>query len=176
MTQEIHFPRTGLIGRLARTLLLAITLLVLYSLFSGGIHKFDKFAFDITLWIQTGLALLVLKDTLEMSSTRIGYWIWLWGLVGIALVGMISSFATSGIIWASPVPELVWGVNVVGFVILAIEFLLSIVIGTPGCEKGVISELLARSRGEPTQSALSCIIGLHRLDSWEAQRRGKMER
>lgn len=49
---------------------------------------------------------------------------------------------------------------------------LAIVLGTPGCEFGVVTELVARFRHIPTQSAdpSPCILGLHALDEWEHRR------
>ncbi|MGH7196396.1 MAG: hypothetical protein ACREGJ_01360 [Candidatus Saccharimonadales bacterium] len=169
--QESYLPRTGPVGRLARVFLFALLVWLLYNTLSGGIHKYEGFGTDTVLWAQTGLALFVLKDALGMLWPRIGFKLWLWGVILVALVGAVSAFAVSGMIWAAPLPQLVWIVNVVGFSVLSVEFLLAIFLGTPGCEKGVIAELRARSRDEQVPPAPSCIIGLHHIDAWEAQHR-----
>jgi len=51
--------------------------------------------------------------------------------------------------------------------------LLAIILGTPGCEISVWSDLIARRRGgdAETHVGLACIVGLHLLDAWEARAR-----
>jgi hypothetical protein len=54
--------------------------------------------------------------------------------------------------------------------IVALE--VAIVIGTPGCEIGVWTELIYRARGQRTKPApwVLCLLGLNLVDEWEAQR------
>lgn len=61
-----------------------------------------------------------------------------------------------------------------GFLMLtAIGALISLALGTPGCEYGAIGELIRRLRGVPEPERADpmwCIFGMHALDRWEARR------
>jgi hypothetical protein len=63
---------------------------------------------------------------------------------------------------------------VLGLLILtAVGALISLALGTPGCEFGALGEFIRRLRGVPEPeraNAMWCIAGLHRLDEWEAHR------
>lgn len=63
---------------------------------------------------------------------------------------------------------------VLGFLVLtAIGALISLALGTPGCEFGAVGQLIRRIRGAPEledAGPMWCIFGLHRLDRWEASR------
>lgn len=86
-----------------------------------------------------------------------------------ALIGL----ATRGTTWGFPLADLVWWFDVLMLSEGLVALLLAIILGTPGCEIGVWSELLARARGgEPeTNVGLACVVGLHVLDAWEARSR-----
>ncbi len=56
-------------------------------------------------------------------------------------------------------------------VVVALALLVAVVLGTPGCEIGVVHELVRRLRGEADGTeALFCVVGLHQLDAWETRR------
>lgn len=102
---------------------------------------------------------------------------WQLGAV-IALVAAVGSAAvigktTQGAIWGFPLADLVWWFDVLNLIQLFVAEILAIALGTPGCEIGVWSELLARAgRGTArSEDVLACVFGLHLLDGWEARRR-----
>jgi len=77
----------------------------------------------------------------------------------------------SGAVWASPLSDLVWGIDAVMLGETIVALLLAISLGTPGCEVGVWPELIGWLRGAPTSTRPICILGLHFIDDWEARRR-----
>jgi hypothetical protein len=105
-----------------------------------------------------------------------------WGirtLVAFAVVVIgagIAAFAIEGELWAAPLTWLLFGL-VMGFLILtAIGALISLALGTPGCEYGAIGELIRRLRGVPEPERADpmwCIFGMHALDRWEGRRAGR---
>jgi hypothetical protein len=56
---------------------------------------------------------------------------------------------------------------------VTVAFVLAAVIGTPGCEQGVWRELLSGRWQAGEHNALTCVIGLHLLDGWEAEQAGR---
>jgi hypothetical protein len=93
-------------------------------------------------------------------------------LFGAYALAAAFSFALEGIVWGFPLADLVWWLNTAYLVQLVPAFALAALLGTPGCEQGVWSELLDR-RGSSQHTTLSCAIGLHVLDDWEAHRFGR---
>ncbi|HYT79083.1 MAG TPA: hypothetical protein VEQ37_07475 [Actinomycetota bacterium] len=102
-----------------------------------------------------------------------------WGIravIAFAVV-LIAAGATAigveGELWAAPLTWLLYGFAL-GFLILtAVGGLVSLALGTPGCEFGAIGELIRRLRGVPEPEGAApmwCIFGMHRLDAWEARR------
>ncbi|MGH2845503.1 MAG: hypothetical protein ACRDL0_05705, partial [Thermoleophilaceae bacterium] len=54
---------------------------------------------------------------------------------------------------------------------VSVLMLVATVVGTPGCELGVVSDLRFRLRRRTHQAeAMFCVVGLHKLDAWEARR------
>jgi hypothetical protein len=86
-----------------------------------------------------------------------------------ALIGL----GTQGAAWGFPLADLVWWFDVLMLSEGLVALLLAVALGTPGCEIGVWSELLARARGgeSETHVGLACVVGLHLLDAWEARGR-----
>ena len=80
---------------------------------------------------------------------------------------------TQGAIWGFPLADLVWWFDVLNLTQLFVAEILATALGTPGCEIGVWSELLARAGWGTARSedVLACVFGLHLLDGWEARRR-----
>jgi hypothetical protein len=182
---EISLPvaRTGPVGRLARLVIALLAALSLYSIADqGGPASFrdpSNLTEPIT-WVLHGAMLVVFVllvgqlagATVGPSYTR--RW-QLGALIGLA-VGLAAAAVTariaSGAVWASPLSDLVWGFDAAMLVETIVALLLSIALGTPGCEVGVWPELITRLRGRdavaPTRPI--CVLGLHFVDEWEARR------
>lgn len=103
-----------------------------------------------------------------------------WVLAALALVVLASgaaAYAVSGTVWDAPMSWFVWGLDLVGAVVLALIFLGAAAQGTPGCEIGVVREMAQRRRDElDDDEPLFCLIGLRKLDGWERRmpwRRGR---
>lgn len=184
MAQTIA-ARTGPIGRLARLVLLAVSVLVIYSIVDQrGSARFRNphvltepsawFLFAV-LYILFVILVGSVAGTLAGPRARR---MWQVGAVaatavatvGAALVGSV----LNGSAWGFPLADGVWWFDVLVLVEQVTALGLVIALGIPGCEIGVWGMLLARARGRAgaSESGLACIVGLHMLDAWEARRRG----
>jgi uncharacterized membrane protein len=175
--------RTGPIGRLARLVLALVLGLSLYSIADqGGPASFrdpSNLAEPITWVLHVAmLAVFVLlvgqlaASTAGPAAARRWQYAALIGLAVALAAAAVTARIASGAVWASPLPEVVWGFDAVMLVETIVALLLAIALGTPGCEVGVWPELIGRLRGSdaavPTRPI--CILGLHHLDEWEARR------
>lgn len=174
---------TGPIGRVAR-LFLAIGISAgLYSLLDqGGVVGFrnPSVATEATVWIATAAMVASLAALVGAVATAAGSpspWRWRLGAVGLfaaAAVGAaLIGWATSGAVWGFPLADLVWWFDVLMLLQIIVALLIAIVLGTPGCELGVWPALAARARGTDSEpvAGLACIVGLHLIDTWEADKR-----
>lgn len=166
--------RSGPVSRLYR---LAIAVLLgwgVLGLLGEGLTGFSEAPVprQPTLWILTAVAFLGLHDGAEM---------WLGGrgrlavtIVGGALIAAAGvSLLGSGQLWDAPLTWLVYAFDLAMAGLVSVANLVSIVLGTPGCELGALSELLARLRGRYDAHAPtlhSCSGGLDGLDRWESRR------
>jgi hypothetical protein len=93
-------------------------------------------------------------------------------LLGWCVVAAIVGQRASGSLWGFPLADLVWWFDVVMLAVGLASTALAMVLGTPGCEIGVLRELAACFRRGPAPSAEAspCILGLHALDEWERRR------
>jgi hypothetical protein len=176
-------PRTGPVGRLARLLIAVGMALALYSIADqGGPVSFRDSANltePITWALHGGMLVVFVLLVGQLARAFVGpaavrRW-YARALVGLAVLfaaGALTAWIASGSVWASPLPELVWGFDAAMLVETIIALLLAIALGTPGCEVGVWPELIGRLRGgrAATSSAPICVIGLHFIDEWEARR------
>ena len=159
-------PRTGPIGRVARLLLAAGVIWSGYELW------FDRdlilAEWDEGLLILTGLVVYGLRQIAVVFDR---------GPLAVALLaaGLMAASAWAilweGSLWAPPLSWLVWGVDFGFLVVLSALLLVATVAGTPGCEIGVIGEVTRRLRRQTHQAeAMFCLVGLHKLDDWEARK------
>ena len=172
--------RTGPIGRLARVVLAAAYAAALLSIVdSRGSARFRNphILSEPTAWLLHVLmliSLVVLVGALVAPPARRRFQVGtlVVSAAAVAVAALIGLF-TRGAAWGFPLADLVWWFDVVMLSEGLLATLLALILGTPGCEIGVWSELLARARGRDfeTQVGLSCVVGLHWLDSWEARGR-----
>ena len=180
--KTIH--RTGPVGRLARLALAGAFALTLFSIVdSRGSARFRNphVLSEPSVWFLDALMFVIfvilvgaLASALAGARARRP---WQVGVVvaSMAAVALAAGvgLATHGSAWGFPLADLVWWFDVVVLVEQLIATLLAIALGTPGCEVGVWSDLLARARGHtaPSEQGLACVVGLHLVDAWEARRR-----
>jgi hypothetical protein len=166
--------RIGPVSRGYRFGLAVLLGLTAYSLILGGPGGFSQpdTAKEPGVWIVTGFALFAVRDAAAtILRSR-------WG--GRAMVGMVALLAVAGAaaltvdgsLWAAPFTWLLYGLDLTFAVAIGMAMLVSIVVGTPGCELGAVRELVLRLQGrfDPGQvEAPACGGGLHQLDRWEAR-------
>jgi hypothetical protein len=116
--------------------------------------------------LVTQLAKLIPEAKLATITRRVTVIVPIAAVIAAAVIGELAS----GEVWRSPLSDLVWGFDVFMLAQTIAGLLLAVVLGTPGCEIGVWTELAARLRGRPASPPL-CVIGLHHLDAWELRRR-----
>jgi hypothetical protein len=178
----VRHPRTGPIGRLARLLFAVIAALSLYSIADqGGPASFrdpSNLSEPITWVLHIAMFTVFVLLIGQLAVATVGpAGVRRWqvrALIGLA-VAMVTAAGiarmASGAVWASPLSDLVWGIDAVMLGETIVALLLAIALGTPGCEVGVWPELIGRLRGAPTSTRPICILGLHFIDDWEAGRR-----
>jgi len=179
-TRVVSVLRTGPVGRLARVVLAVAYAAVLLSIVdTRGSARFRNphILSEPTAWflhLLMFISLLVLVGALVGPAARRRFQVGTLaaGVAAVVVAALIGVF-TRGAAWGFPLADLVWWFDVLMLSEGLVATLLAIVLGTPGCEIGVWSELLARARGRDfeTHVGLSCIVGLHWLDAWEARRR-----
>mgnify|MGYP001828365637 FL=1 len=82
--------------------------------------------------------------------------------IGFVLHGRIESEILAQTIW-------VWDVSAFGQ--LGLAFLVSGLIGSPGCEMRAFHDLYSRASGVPTKEHYCPVGPLHPIDRWEARRK-----
>lgn len=176
--------RTGPFGRLARLILAAFVTLSLVSIVDqGGLGAFrdlDILA-EPSLWLLGAVTVTLFVHLVgEIARAwqgnavvrRYRYAALASVVAAVALAAGIGLVA-SGAAWGFPLADLVWWFVVLMLIQTIAALLVAIVIGTPGCEIGVWSELLWGARGSRRTDLpwVVCVVGLHWLDRWEATRR-----
>jgi hypothetical protein len=180
-----HAPRTGPVGRSVR-LILAVAVgtfvvLRLATLAHRGPtgYRDPSILTDVSLWILTAIVLISIVDFagrfapgIERVSPAARRAATIIGLLAAVVMAGAVGLALRGAVWGFPLADLVWWLNTAYLVQLAPAFALAALLGTPGCEQSVWRDLLDRRRSG-SHSPLSCVIGLHALDAWEADRVGR---
>ena len=182
--REAWAGRTGPIGRLARVAWAAVFAISLASIVgpSGSAQFRDPHILtEPSAWFLH-LAMLavfvILVGALAAAAGADGRRARIVAL-GVVLVGVmatgVAGLLTGGGFWGFPLADSVWVFDVAMLVEQLVAFGLAIAIGTPGCEIGVWTGLIARMRGQPTSTAegLACVVGLQQIDRWEAERRSR---
>ena len=180
--KPIH--RTGPVGRLARLTLagaFALTLLSIVDWRGSARFRNPHVLSEPSVWFLDALmfvAFVILVGALGSALAGAAArrpWQVRAVVASVAAVALAAGvgLATHGSAWGFPLADLVWWFDVLVLVEQLIATLLAIALGTPGCEVGVWSDMLARARGHTATSeqGLACVVGLHLVDAWEARRR-----
>ncbi len=175
--------RTGPIGRLARILLLAAPVFSLVSIADqGGVVAFRGLSIldEFGVWLITAVTIalfvhLVAELVRALGGDRAAVRTRILASLGLALAIAVAAAAgqlASGRVWGYPLADLVWWFDAVMLAETIVALALAIVLGTPGCEIGVWTELIYRARGERTRATpwVLCLVGLNVVDEWEARR------
>jgi hypothetical protein len=176
--------RTGPVGRLARLGFAAVYAAAFLSIVDWrGSARFRNphILSEPTAWFLHLLMLisfLILVGALAttfagpFAKRRFQVGAFVASVAAIAVAALIG-LGTQGAAWGFPLADLVWWFDVLMLSEGLVALLLAVALGTPGCEIGVWSELLARARGgeSETHVGLACVVGLHLLDAWEARSR-----
>lgn len=86
--------------------------------------------------------------------------------VALAAYGQI----TQGDIETNALASAIWGWEIYLFAHLGTAFILSAVIGTPGCEMRSFHDLYSRLTGNPTKEHYCPVGPLNPIDNWESNR------
>ena len=137
----------------------------------GGFSQPDS-AEEPGVWILTGFALFAVRDAAAtVFGPRWGERA-LAGTLALLAVAGVAALAADGSLWAAPVTWPLYVLDLTFAVAIGAAMVVSIVVGTPGCELGAVRELVQRIQGrfDPRQvQAPACGGGLHQLDRWEAR-------
>jgi hypothetical protein len=181
----VRIPRTGSVGRSVRLILAAaigtfvVLRLATFAHRGPTGYRDPAVLADVSLWILTAIVVISIVDfsgrfapgleRFAPNARRIATVVALLGAVVLTAAG---GLVLRGAVWGFPLADLVWWLDTAYLIQLAPAFGLAALLGTPGCEQGVWRELLDR-RGSGSHTPLSCLIGLHALDAWEADRSGR---
>ena len=177
--------RTGPVGRIARAgwaILFALTLLSIVDSRGPARFRDPHILSEPTAWVLHVLMVVVfvvLVGALAGTLGRPGIVrrAQAAGVVTLAATALLAGAVgqlTRGEIWGFPLADAVWVFDVAMLAQELAAFVLAIPLGTPGCEIGVWGEIIAAIRGGVASrpGVLACVVGLDRIDRWEATRRG----
>jgi hypothetical protein len=161
------------VGRLARVVYAVGIGSVVYGLSRTGISNFSdpEILGQTGFWLITAAVVYTLHNLpAQLLGREWGRRVLL-GFLALVLVAAVLAAITAGTPWASPLTWLVFVVELATAAAVGLAMVLSTILGTPGCEYGALRELVARLRGvyEPgADQPLGCVVGLRRIDAWEA--------
>lgn len=166
--------RTGPVSRTYRLALVALLVWGAVSIFLDGRPGFAPSTIrEPGFWV---LAVVLPHLVFEMPRRVVGA---RWGrrtaiAFGVLLIAAAAvAVAREGVLWTAPLTTVVYGVVLAGAFVTAAALVLSVFLGTPGCDVGALEEAVRRLRGtfDPDNAPVYwCIVGLHRIDAWESRR------
>jgi hypothetical protein len=179
----LRITRTGPVGRLARVLLLVAPVFSLVSIADqGGVVAFRGLSIldEFGVWLITTVTIVLFVHLVgelvrALAGDPVALRARILASLGLAMAIAVAAAAgqvASGDAWGYPLADLVWWFDVAMLGETIVALALAILIGTPGCEIGVWTELIYRARGEHARAArwVLCLVGLNLVDEWEARR------
>ena len=167
--------RTGPVSRIYRLVLVALLMWGAISIFLDGRPGFATSTIrEPGFWVLAiVLPHLIFEIPRRVAGAR-------WGRrVAIAFGVLIIATATvavtrDGVLWTAPLTTVVYGAVLAAALLTAAALVLSVFLGTPGCDVGALEEAVRRLRGtfDPNDAPVYwCIVGLHWIDAWESRQR-----
>ena len=162
----------------------------------GPVGRIVRFIFG-TLCLWQVYWLIQVSDYVISASGRINSVIWNGMVIGLFLVSYVVNigfsrawkkwpaivsagaflamaafgYLTAGTVETNLIARSAWMWEFYVFFHLGIAFVISAVIGTPGCEMRAFHDLYSRITGIPTKEHYCPVGPLHPIDQWEARRR-----
>jgi hypothetical protein len=179
---QILAPPTGPLGRLARVGLAAVGVVSLASIAdSGGPASFQgvQNLLEPSLLFLDAVMLALFVALVGVLATSFGARAaGRWQAASLVAVGVAVGVAAglsqlaNNTVWDRPLSDVVWWFQVLMLGETIVALTAAVIVGLPGCELGVWARLIARLRGQaPPTRPFGCVVGLHLIDEWEAQRR-----
>jgi hypothetical protein len=167
--------RTGPLGRAIRLFGAVLLGSGVSSFIQTGVGHFSR-ASEVrspAMWVLTVIVAILLVDMIVrfLPFPRVVRGLILAAVVVAVVVTLAIRATSAGPLWGSPLSDLVWWIDVIDLSFSTASLLLSIPIGTPGCEKIAWVELYVFLRGGQRPAGRWCIGGLHVVDNWEIARR-----
>ena len=163
VSATVAAPRTGPVGRIVRLLLAVAGVWFTY-------HVWDRRGF-ILVHGDLFLTGLMVYGTHQLAALYRRGKEALAALAGLGAVAGAVALMQTNQLWAPPLSWLVWGLDLGFLAMVTVGLFVAVPLGTPGCEVAAIPEVIARLRGRTHQSGpVFCLVGLHKLDAWEAHR------
>ncbi len=173
-TTETHFeeqgslPKPRLVGRMVRLSSGVLLLWPLYTMLTDGVGLMSGTAWPRgwTFWLLVAIAFYFTPYVVDIGfglnwRRKPQYFV----AVGAALL-LVVDLGVYGSWWAPPLGVFVWAWLVYFSAHLGISFVLSTLLGTPGCEMRAIPHLWTVLTGRSTKEHY-CPGPLDRLDQWE---------
>ncbi len=164
-------PRPGPIGRLVR---LAFGLVCIWYVFvliavSGDLMS-GQGGIRPVVWNGVLIGLFLISYVINIGFSR-AWKKWpafISGGIFLSLAGI--GYLTKGTMETDLLARVVWGWEVYLFSHLGGAFIISSLVGTPGCEMRAFHDLFSRLTGIPTKEHYCPVGPLHPIDQWEARR------
>ena len=164
-------PRPGPIGRIARLAYGLICVWYVFGLIGVSSHLMTADGHIRPLvWNGVIVGLFLASYIINIGFSR-PWKKWpaiVSGGIFLAIGGI--GYLTKGIIETDFLARAVWGWEVYLFSHLGGAFLISSLIGTPGCEMRAFHDAFSRLTGIPTKEHYCPVGPLHPIDQWEARR------
>ena len=165
-------PKPGPIGRIARIAFGLLCVWYVASLFAlwGNLIADDGHIRSVV-WNGIIPGLFLISYIVNIGFSRA------WGkrpaIVSAAAIAAMAGigFVLHGRIETEILAQIIWVWEVYAFGHLSLAFLVSGLIGTPGCEMRAFHDLYSRVSGMPTKEHFCPIGPLHPIDQWEARRK-----
>jgi len=164
-------PKPGPVGRVARLTFSILCSWYVVELIEVAGNLFDSHG-NIRTVVWNGIlpGLLLVSYIINIGYSRA--WEKMPAIIsgGVFLVLAGAGYATSGTVESALLARSVWLWEIYLFTHLGVSFLLSAVIGTPGCEMRALHDAWSKLSGNPTKEHYCPVGPLNAIDQWEAQR------
>jgi hypothetical protein len=165
-------PRPGPVGRVARLAFGMLCSWYVIQLLAVADNLFDSHGHIRTvIWNGILPGLFLISYIINIGYSRA--WKKMPAIIsgGVFLVLAGVGYVTSGTLESVFLARSVWLWEVYLFSHLGLSFLISAIIGTPGCEMRALHDAWSRLSGNPTKEHYCPVGPLNAIDQWEVQRK-----